>query len=138
MKNVVKLPRNAINRSNSGNKIATTTQAAVTPTRAINRPTVFLLAARATNAPADAKGGGANAPVVGIVYALLFGWSPVVEGTYGEFGESPSRYGLPGDVAACEGAGLCGSPAGRGLRPNRASTVRLSCNRSCQRWVNRR
>jgi hypothetical protein len=82
MKNVVKLPRNAINLSNSGNKIATTTHAAVTPTRAINRPHVFLLAARAATAPAEAKGGGANAPVVGMVNALLFGWwSSDVEGT---------------------------------------------------------
>lgn len=71
MKNVVKLPRKAMRRSNSGKRMATPTQAAVTPIRAINRPTVFRLAARAASWPSDASGAGANAPVVGIVNELL-------------------------------------------------------------------
>jgi hypothetical protein len=71
IKNVVKLPRNAIRRSNSGKRIATPTHAAVTPIRAISRPTVFRLAARAASWPSEASGAGANAPVVGIVKELL-------------------------------------------------------------------
>ena len=71
MKNVVKLPRNAMSRSNSGSKIATPTHAAVTPTRATSLPAVLRLAACAASWPSDASGGGANAPVVGIVNELL-------------------------------------------------------------------
>jgi hypothetical protein len=67
MKNVVKLPRKAINLSNSGNKIATATHAAVTPTRATNLPAVFRFSASATEGGVDAEGVGAKAPVVVMV-----------------------------------------------------------------------
>jgi hypothetical protein len=68
MKNVVKLPKKAINLPKPGKRIATATQAAVTPPRAITLHTVFRCSDRMNEAGAE-EGMGAmgNAPVVRMV-----------------------------------------------------------------------